>query len=72
MPISNSFVELMQCASRIMLEKYFMALISIIAQKLIVLQTHPKFLHSNSTSHIWAFGAIAELIGMSIRRIIFS
>jgi hypothetical protein len=26
-------------------------------------QTHPKFLHSNSTSHVWAFGAIAELIG---------
>lgn len=25
--------------------------------------THPKFLHSNSTSHIWPFGAIAELIG---------
>ena len=24
--------------------------------------THPKFLHSNSTSHQWAFGAIAELI----------
>ena len=24
--------------------------------------THPKFLHSNSTSHRWAFGAIAELI----------
>lgn len=23
---------------------------------------HPKFLHSNSTSHRWAFGAIAELI----------
>jgi dolichyl-phosphate-mannose--protein O-mannosyl transferase len=23
---------------------------------------HPKFLHSNSTSHTWAFGAIAELI----------
>ena len=25
-------------------------------------QTHPKFLHSNSTSHVWPFGAIAELI----------
>ena len=25
-------------------------------------QVHPKFLHSNSTSHRWAFGAIAELI----------
>lgn len=28
-------------------------------------QTHPKFLHSNSTSHVWAFGAIAELIGIN-------
>ena len=25
-------------------------------------QIHPKFLHSNSTSHKWAFGAIAEMI----------
>merc|ERR1719262_382758 len=25
-------------------------------------KVHPKFLHSNSTSHRWAFGAIAELI----------
>jgi hypothetical protein len=24
--------------------------------------THPRFLHSNSTSHKWAFGAIAELV----------
>jgi MORC family CW-type zinc finger protein len=24
--------------------------------------THPKFLNSNSTSHAWAFGAVAELI----------
>ena len=31
--------------------------------------THPKFLHSNSTSHIWAFGAIAELIGNLLRPI---
>ena len=23
---------------------------------------HPKFLNSNSTSHSWAFGAIAELV----------
>nr|GMC69903.1 protein MICRORCHIDIA 6 isoform X1 [Ipomoea batatas] len=23
---------------------------------------HPKFLHSNATSHKWAFGAIAELV----------
>ncbi|XP_024514720.1 MORC family CW-type zinc finger protein 4 [Selaginella moellendorffii] len=28
--------------------------------------THPKFLHSNSTSHRWAFGAIAELIDNAI------
>lgn len=25
--------------------------------------THPNYLHSNSTSHKWVFGAIAELIG---------
>ena len=25
-------------------------------------RTHPKHLHSNSTTHTWAFGAIAELI----------
>ena len=24
--------------------------------------THPKFLNSNSTSHSWAFGAVAELV----------
>ena len=23
---------------------------------------HPKYLHSNSTSHSWAFGGIAELV----------
>lgn len=28
--------------------------------------THPKFLHSNSTSHIWSFGAIAELIDNAV------
>ena len=28
--------------------------------------THPKFLHSNSTSHQWAFGAIAELIDNAV------
>ena len=28
--------------------------------------THPKFLHSNSTSHIWPFGAVAELIGLAL------
>ncbi|KAL5723868.1 hypothetical protein ACHQM5_007210 [Ranunculus cassubicifolius] len=26
------------------------------------LRVHPKFLHSNATSHKWAFGAIAELL----------
>ncbi|XP_039144137.1 protein MICRORCHIDIA 6-like isoform X1 [Dioscorea cayenensis subsp. rotundata] len=26
------------------------------------MQVHPKFLHSNATSHKWAFGAIAELL----------
>jgi len=25
-------------------------------------KVHPKYLHSNSTSHVWIFGAIAELI----------
>jgi sensor histidine kinase regulating citrate/malate metabolism len=29
---------------------------------LTVEQTHPKYLLSNSTSHKWAFGAIAELV----------
>jgi len=28
--------------------------------------THPKYLHSNSTSHKWAFGAIAELVDNSV------
>ena len=27
---------------------------------------HPKFLHTNSTSHKWAFGAIAELIDNAV------
>ncbi|XP_074324436.1 protein MICRORCHIDIA 6-like isoform X2 [Apium graveolens] len=27
---------------------------------------HPKFLHSNATSHKWAFGAIAELIDNAV------
>ncbi|GMH31455.1 hypothetical protein Nepgr_033298 [Nepenthes gracilis] len=26
------------------------------------LHVHPKFLHSNATSHRWAFGAVAELV----------
>ncbi|KAK8455460.1 hypothetical protein SEVIR_4G160900v4 [Setaria viridis] len=30
------------------------------------LRIHPKFLHSNATSHKWAFGAIAELLDNAI------
>lgn len=30
------------------------------------LHIHPKFLHSNATSHKWAFGAIAELIDNAV------
>ncbi|KAJ6797113.1 protein MICRORCHIDIA 6-like [Iris pallida] len=30
------------------------------------LRVHPKFLHSNATSHKWAFGAIAELLDNAI------
>ncbi|WOL17514.1 protein MICRORCHIDIA 6 [Canna indica] len=30
------------------------------------LRIHPKFLHSNATSHKWAFGAIAELVDNAI------
>ncbi|XP_042039413.1 protein MICRORCHIDIA 6-like [Salvia splendens] len=30
------------------------------------LHIHPKFLHSNATSHKWAFGAVAELLDNSI------
>jgi len=33
-------------------------------------QTHPKYLHSNSTSHVWAFGAIAELVGLCAARLL--
>ncbi|WOG95325.1 hypothetical protein DCAR_0414640 [Daucus carota subsp. sativus] len=33
------------------------------------LHIHPKFLHSNATSHKWAFGAIAELIDNAIDEI---
>ncbi|KAF8390454.1 hypothetical protein HHK36_024980 [Tetracentron sinense] len=31
------------------------------------LRVHPKFLHSNATSHKWAFGAIAELLDNAIQ-----
>ncbi|XP_019182060.1 PREDICTED: protein MICRORCHIDIA 6-like [Ipomoea nil] len=30
------------------------------------LRIHPKFLHSNATSHKWAFGAIAELVDNAV------
>uniref|UniRef100_A0A803PAA8 Morc S5 domain-containing protein n=1 Tax=Cannabis sativa TaxID=3483 RepID=A0A803PAA8_CANSA len=33
------------------------------------LQVHPMFLHSNATSHKWAFGAIAELLDNAIDEI---
>ncbi|KAG6390892.1 hypothetical protein SASPL_148637 [Salvia splendens] len=33
------------------------------------LHIHPKFLHSNATSHKWAFGAVAELLDNSIDEI---
>lgn len=32
-------------------------------------RVHPKFLHSNATSHKWAFGAIAELLDNAIDEI---
>ncbi|VAH76831.1 unnamed protein product [Triticum turgidum subsp. durum] len=32
------------------------------------LRINPKFLHSNATSHKWAFGAIAELLDNAIVR----
>ncbi|KAK3224238.1 hypothetical protein Dsin_011263 [Dipteronia sinensis] len=32
-------------------------------------RVHPKFLHSNATSHKWAFGAIAELLDNSVDEI---
>ncbi|OVA19862.1 hypothetical protein BVC80_233g11 [Macleaya cordata] len=33
------------------------------------LRVHPKFLHSNATSHKWAFGAIAELLDNALDEI---
>ncbi|TVU11226.1 hypothetical protein EJB05_44799 [Eragrostis curvula] len=33
------------------------------------LRIHPKFLHSNATSHKWAFGAIAELLDNAVDEI---
>ncbi|XP_010678804.2 protein MICRORCHIDIA 6 isoform X2 [Beta vulgaris subsp. vulgaris] len=33
------------------------------------LHVHPKFLHSNATSHKWAFGAMAELLDNAIDEI---
>lgn len=32
-------------------------------------RVHPKFLHSNATSHKWAFGAIAELMDNAVDEI---
>ncbi|CAJ1942451.1 unnamed protein product [Sphenostylis stenocarpa] len=32
-------------------------------------RVHPKFLHSNATSHRWAFGAIAELVDNAVDEI---
>ncbi|XP_073038347.1 protein MICRORCHIDIA 2-like isoform X1 [Primulina eburnea] len=32
-------------------------------------RVHPKFLHSNATSHKWAFGAIAELLDNTVDEI---
>ncbi|KMT10619.1 hypothetical protein BVRB_5g117380 isoform A [Beta vulgaris subsp. vulgaris] len=34
-----------------------------------LLHVHPKFLHSNATSHKWAFGAVAELLDNAIDEI---
>ncbi|GFQ03226.1 morc family cw-type zinc finger protein 3 [Phtheirospermum japonicum] len=33
-------------------------------------RVHPKFLHSNATSHKWAFGAIAELLDNAVDEIV--
>ncbi|CAA6653897.1 unnamed protein product [Spirodela intermedia] len=32
-------------------------------------RVHPKFLHSNATSHRWAFGAVAELVDNAVDEI---
>ncbi|RZC55735.1 hypothetical protein C5167_014596 [Papaver somniferum] len=32
-------------------------------------RVHPKFLHSNATSHKWAFGAVAELLDNAVDEI---
>jgi hypothetical protein len=29
-------------------------------------RVHPKFLHSNATSHKWALGAVAELLDNAV------
>ncbi|KAJ1439078.1 hypothetical protein SESBI_02859 [Sesbania bispinosa] len=36
------------------------------------LYVHPMFLHSNATSHTWAFGAVAELLDNAVDEVIFS
>lgn len=33
-------------------------------------RVHPKFLHSNATSHKWALGAIAELLDNSLDEVL--
>ncbi|KAI3930525.1 hypothetical protein MKX01_036971 [Papaver californicum] len=33
-------------------------------------RVHPKFLHSNATSHKWAFGAVAELLDNAVDEVI--
>ncbi|KAJ7297365.1 hypothetical protein O6H91_Y061300 [Diphasiastrum complanatum] len=33
-------------------------------------RVHPKFLHSNATSHKWAFGAIAELLDNAVDEVL--
>nr|GMD54828.1 protein MICRORCHIDIA 2-like [Ipomoea batatas] len=33
-------------------------------------RVHPKFLHSNATSHKWAFGAIAELLDNAVDEVV--
>nr|GFA19693.1 hypothetical protein [Tanacetum cinerariifolium] len=34
------------------------------------LRVHPRFLHSNATSHKWALGAFAELLVNSLDEVI--
>ncbi|KAL8249685.1 hypothetical protein R6Q59_006553 [Mikania micrantha] len=43
-----------------------LAQFSFVAGELEHARVHPKFLHSNATSHKWAFGAIAELLDNAV------